>query len=271
MVTERHHGGLFSALLRYWRGQRGMSQLDLGLAAGVSARHVSFLETGRAKPSREMVLTLGATLDVPLRDQNELLMAGGFEATFAEPPLDADLDPAVQQAIERMLVKQEPYPMVVMNEVYDVLRFNAAAERILPLFIADVSLFVPPINAFKLLFDPALARPFVADWERSARSLLSQLHREALHHRGRGELAELVESLFAYPGVPRSWQKPDFSRPASATFTLRLQRDGLRLAFLTTLTKFTAPRNITLEELRLESYFPLDELTEETCRRLAGD
>src|SRR5215467_909511 len=117
---------LFPALLKHWRGRRGLSQLDLALAADVSARHVSFLETGRAQPSRDMVLRLGATLGIPLRDQNALLVAAGMPEAFPEPSFDDGLPEPIRLAVERMAEKQEPYPLVVMNRVYDVLLVNRA-------------------------------------------------------------------------------------------------------------------------------------------------
>lgn len=260
---------LFPALLKYWRGLRGMSQLDLALAADVSSRHVSFMETGRAQPSRDMVLRLGATLDVPMREQNAMLRAAGLPEAFEEPRLGAELDPSVSHALERMLAQHEPFPMVVMNRGYDVLRTNRGAQRLLSLMIADGSAVTPPLNAFRVLFDPRLLRPFVCDWERVAHAMLSRLHREALHRPEDGALSELCEALLDYPDVPESWRQPDFSQPSQAAFSVRLRRDDLELAFLTAMTTFSAPQNITLEELQIESYFPLDDVTEAACRRLA--
>jgi transcriptional regulator with XRE-family HTH domain len=255
-------------LLRHWRGRRGLSQLDLALAADVSARHVSFLETGRAQPSREMVLRLGASLDVPLRDQNALLHAAGFEHEFAEPSLADGLPAPIAQAITRMLAQHEPFPMVVMNRRYDALRMNTGAARMLGKMIADPSALTSPANVFHVLFDPRLARRFVIDWERMARALLSRLHRESLARSSDVDLAALVRSLFEYPDVPESWRQPDFSIPSEPTITLRLRRDNVELAFLTTVTMFNAPQNVTLDELLIESYFPLDDATTAACERL---
>jgi len=266
--TKRNKPGLFPALLKYWRGASGISQLDLALSADVSARHVSFMETGRAQPSREMVLRLGAALCVPLRDQNAMLHAAGFEDAFSEPRLDGELTGPVAQAVERMLAQQEPFPMVVMDRHYNVLRTNAAATALLGHFVLEPAALGESINAFRMLFDPRLARPFVVDWERCARGLLANLHREALQHPGDRGLSELVAALLEYPEVPEAWRQPDFSQPNAATFTVRFKRDALDMAFLTTVTTFNAPRNVTLEELRIESYFPLDEATERACREL---
>jgi transcriptional regulator with XRE-family HTH domain len=266
VAKRKQKDGLFSAVLKYWRGLRGMSQLDLALAADVSARHISFLETGRAQPSREMVLTLGSTLDVPMREQNTMLRAAGCEDVYAEPGLDGKLAAPISHALELMLSQQEPFPMVVMNRRYDVVRTNHSAQKMLSQIIAEPEALVPPLNAFKVLFDPRLARPFIVDWERVGRAMLSRLHREALHRREDNSLSELVDEILALPDVPAAWRQPDFSADSQAAFSVRMKRDDLELAFLTTLTKFSAPQNITLEELQIESYFPLDEATEKACR-----
>lgn len=269
-MTSTRETRLFPALLRHWRSRRGQSQLDLALAAGVSARHVSFLETGRARPSREMVLLLATTLDVPLRDQNGLLDAAGFPAAFAEPSID-ELPPPIALAIERMLAQHEPYPMIVLSRGYDVLRSNAAATRVFMRFIAEPAAVEPPLNAFDLVFDPRLARPFVLGWERTARTLIARLHREVLARPGDVELGALLAALFEYDGVPDEWRQPDFSVPSEPTLEVRLRRDDLELGFLTALTQFNAPQNVTLDEVRLESYFPSDEATVRACERLARE
>lgn len=255
---------LYLALLKHWRRRRGLSQLDLALAADVSARHISFLETGRAQPSREMILTLASALAVPLRDQNAMLQAAGLPDEFSSAGADA-ITPPVERAISRMLLKHEPYPMMLMNRCYDLLRANSGATSVLGRFVAEPAAIRQPLNLCQALFDPRLARPFVVDWERVARQLLSRLHRESLADPGHGPLGALVTTLLAYPGVPTAWRQPDFSQPSEPTLTLRLRRDGLDLAFLTTITVFDAPQNIALQELRIESYFPLDDATARAC------
>jgi transcriptional regulator with XRE-family HTH domain len=262
---------LFPALLRHWRTRRGASQLDLAVAADVSSRHVSFLETGRAQPSREMILRLGAALDVPMRDQNDMLRAAGFPEAFAEPSLDDGMPGAVTGAIDRMMAQHEPFPMTVLDRTYNVLRTNAGATRLLARFVADPSAIPVPLNVFALLFDRRLARPFVVDWERVAHGLVARLHRETLARPDDAALAALLRSLFEYPGVPESWRQPDFGAPNDATLTIRLKRDALELAFLTTITVFNAPQNVTLEEIRIESYFALDDATASACERIARE
>ncbi len=269
---RRPENGLFPALIKNWRNRRGWSQLDLALAADVSARHLSFLETGRAHPSREMVLRLAASLSVPLRDQNALLHAAGFAEAFAEPGLERGLGGPIGTALERMLAHQEPFPMIVMNRLYDVLRANAAATRVLAAMTLEPAAVGPTLNACRILFDPRLARPFVVEWEAVAAMMVSRLHRESLARPDDGELAALVRDLMAYPDVPRSFREPDLTAASEPCLAIRLVRGDLRLAFLTTVTAFNAPQNVTLEELRIESYFPLDDATRAACEGLArGD
>lgn len=262
-------GRLFPALLRHHRQLRGLSQLDLAVASDVSSRHVSFLETGRAQPSREMVLRLCACLSVALRDQNELLRSVGFEAAFPELEAGAELPPFIEQAITQMMHVHEPYPMVALDRSFDVLRVNQGGARLIARFVADPSALGAVPNAYRLLFDPRQARPFVVDWAKTARLLVSRLHREALRHPTNGALTTLLQQLFAYPDVPQAWRQPDFGQPNEPAMIIRLERDDLRLSFLTTLTSFSAPGNVTLEELSIESYFPMDDDTRKACHGLA--
>jgi transcriptional regulator with XRE-family HTH domain len=260
---------LFPALLRHWRSLRGMSQLDLALASNVSSRHVSFLETGRSEPSRDMLLRLAAALGVPLRERNELLRAAGFPEVFPEPRFADGLPTCITDAIERMLVQHEPFPMIVIDRGYDILRANDACTRLIARFVVDPAALSSRLNIASLLFDQRLARPFVANWEEVARSFLSRIHREKLAQPGSTVLAELDDRILAYGDVPRDWHTADLSRPSEPTLTLRLRRDDLELAFLTAVTSFSAPQNITVEEVILESYFPLDDRTAAACRALA--
>lgn len=268
-TTTKDKPGLFPALLKYWRGRRGLSQLDLALNADVSARHVSFMETGRAQPSEGMVLRLGSALDVPLREQNAMLRAAGFGSLYPEPAQEG-LTRAVSMAIDRMMAQQEPYPLVVMDRRYKTFRQNGAADRLLSRFIADPSQMTFPVNALRVVFDPAGARPFIVDWERTARLILTRMHREVLNHPEDEALSKLLDELLSYPDVPPELRYPDLAQPSIPAFTVRLERDDLKLAFLTTVTQFNAPQNVTLDELMIESYFPLDEATERACRDMAS-
>lgn len=259
---------LFPVLLSYWRKRRGLSQLDLAVEADVSARHVAFLETGRAQPSEAMVLRLFSVLRVPFRAQNEALRAAGFEARFPEPPASA-IAPEIDRALEKMMVQQEPYPLTVLAGDLTVLRKNRAAERLFGAFVAEPERLPPTLDMFTLLFDPRFMRPFVVDWPVLARSMVSRLHRDCLDRGNDERLAALLERALGYPDVPDAWRHPDFSTDVGPTETVRLARGELRVGFLVTVTVFSAPRQVTLEELRVESCFPLDDETRTVCERLA--
>ncbi len=258
---------LFAALLKYWRGRRGLSQLDLATEADVSARHVSFLETGRARPSEEMVLLLASALAVPLRDQNRLLGAAGFAPRFAEGEA---VPPSVERALERMMSQHEPYPLMVLSGGYDIVRSNRGAHALFSRLLGGT----PPavLNPFHLVFDPEQLRPFVVGWERLARTMLARLQRESLQRDPDRRLGELLARVLAYPGVERAWLRPDVSAPLAPTLTLELQLGDVALSFLGTVTVFSAPQEVALEELRIESFFPLDARTAAACDQLSvGD
>lgn len=263
--TEAMADKLFSALLKYWRARRGLSQLDLALAAGVSSRHVSFLESGRASPSQSMVLRLMDTLEVPLRDQNEVLSAAGFPARFLTPPL-SDIDPAIDDAITRMMHQQEPYPLTVLSPQYDIVRSNLAAQTVFSHFVLEPARLQMPLNMYALVFDPQLARAFIQNWPHVASNMVARLHREALSRANDARLWALLDQVLAYPDVPKGWREPDFADVLDPVLSLTLTRDALTLRFFTVLTHFTAAQQVTLDELRIESYFPLDEQTRIHCQ-----
>jgi transcriptional regulator with XRE-family HTH domain len=261
---------MFPALLKFWRVRKGYSQLELAGVARVSTRHISFLETGRARPSEEMVLRLMDALGVPLRDQNNMLRTADFPPRYAEPKL-TELSSGVEWALERMLRQQEPYPLTVLSVDYDIVRSNSAASRVFGEFVAMPSHLSEPLNMYTLLFDPFLVRPFVQDWPLVAAMMVARLHREAFQHSGDERLVRLLDRVLRYPKVPAAWRQPDFSLEMESTMAIRLQRGDLQLGFLTTLTSFSAPLLVTLQELRIESYFPLDASTQAACERIASD
>jgi len=261
-------GRLFPALLKYWRNMRGLSQLDLGLAADVSARHISFLETGRAKPSSDMLLVLATTLQIPLREQNSLLRAAGFTIRYDEPKLESLANSPVGKALGYMLHSHDPYPMVAMDWKYDLIKTNQSADKILQLFVAEPQNINTPINLLEMIFNPKLCRPFIVEWEKTAQIMLSRLHRESLTRNHDESLKLLLDKLLSFPNVPTKWRQPDFSGDCDPTLTLKLLKGEWKFSFLMTMTSFSAPQNITIEELLIESYFPLDIETELACKRL---
>jgi transcriptional regulator with XRE-family HTH domain len=257
-------GQLFSALLKFWRGRRGLSQLDLAMHAGVSARHLSFLECGRAQPSEAMALRLLEALDVPLRDRNETLRAAGFEARFPAPALTA-IPTAIDEALARMMETHEPYPLTVISPEANVWRSNRAAGRLFAQFVGEPAALESPPNMFSLVFDPRLMRPFITNWPTVARQMLVRLHRESLERGGDERLRAVAERVRAFPDVPKAWHGPDFAEEVDPVFSVHLRRGDVTLRFFTTITTFSSPRLVTLDELRIESSFPLDDPTRRFC------
>ncbi len=253
-------------LLREWRAAQGLSQLALALAAGVSSRHLSFIETGRAEPSRAMVLRLAETLDVPLRERNALLTAAGFAAQFRESGLDdVDLAP-VRRALGLVLRSHEPYPALVVDGVWNVLLANASFERLLPALLPAEALPRPPYNVMRLTFDPAGLRPFIANWEQVAHVLGQRIKRKLRAPRLEPGRARLLEELLAYPGVREAVASGPLPPEAEVVMPLRIDKDGLRLSWFSTIATIGIPRDVTLEELHIESLFPADDATEAAVR-----
>jgi transcriptional regulator with XRE-family HTH domain len=258
---------MFPALLKYHRGRRGLSQLELAMEADVSARHLSFLESGRAQPSADMVLRLLSVLGVSLREQNEALVAAGLEVRFPEPQPGA-LPPEVEGALTQMMQQHEPFPLSVLALDATVLRANRAARTMFEAFAAEPRALTEPLDIFTLFFDPRLWRPFVAGWEHVAHAMIARLHRDALM-KSDTRLTALLDRLLAFPGVPQAWRQPDFSAAVGPTATFHLARGELKVGFLVTVTTFSAPGDVTLDEQRIESCVPLDAATRLACERLA--
>ncbi len=260
------HNQVFSALLKYWRMRAGMSQLDLALTADVSSRHISFLETGRSQPSQEMILLLAAVLDIPFRDRNVMLTEAGFTPLFDEPDIHA-LEPGVEHALGVMLRHHEPFPMMVLDRGYHLLRMNEAARCMIGLAISPIP---ERLNVMAAFFDPGGFKPFVQDWEQVARKAIARLQRELLRTPHDERLSTLVENILNAPGVPADWRKHDLSAGTEGSLQIRLQTGELALSFVTTMMSFQAPQNITLEEIQIESYLPADPETEQICRQMFG-
>lgn len=245
-----------------------MSQLDLALAAEVSARHLSFLESGRAQPSEAMVLRLLGVLEAPLRDQNECLLAAGFPRRF--PEVDpSTFDPAIEAVVTRMLQQQEPFPLTVMDAGYTIIRSNDAALRIFENFCVKPPSAVEPINLFDLVFSPDGARHFIQNWQQLGSAMVTRLHHEALRKSNDARLWGLLDRVLAYPDVPADWKHFNIENDASPTCPLILANDAVTLTFVMTVTVFSAPRHVAVEEMRIETYFPLNSETETYCRTVA--
>jgi len=269
-MTAIESESAFGHLLREWRARRRVSQLDLAVEAGVSSRHVSFIETGRAKASREMVLMLARVLDVPLRDRNELLMAAGYAAMYRATDLDAPALEQARRAVDFMLRQQEPYPAIAVDRSWTILKANAGAGRLVEAFADPDAATEWGGNAMRLMFHPRGFRPHIVNWEAMAAALIQWLHRDALSGLGGAETRALLNELLAYPGVPPRWRTLDLDVSTAPFLAIEFRKGGLGLRYFSTLTSLGTPHDITLQELRIEAFFPADAATEETSRRLAG-
>lgn len=247
-------------LLREWRDMRGKSQLDLSLDAGVSQKHISFVESGRSAPSRQMLLDLAQALDIPLRERNALMAAAGYAPIYDGGALDGTAMSSIGKALRRMLHQHEPFPAVVMDRYWNVQLTNEAAPRFFNCFV-DMAARRGRRNLLHLIFDPAGLRPFIANWPEAIRGLLARVHREALGRVIDAKTKSLLEELSRYPGVDPHWRAP---MPADALpmIPLAFAKGGVTLNYFSMVTTVGTPQALAAEELRIECLFPADEPTE---------
>lgn len=272
MSGADHRAGLFPALLKHWRQQRGLSQLDLASAADVSARHVSFLETGRSGPSAEMVLRLAAALGVPLRHVNAMLRSAGHPAVYDEA--DDLLSGPVVEALALLKEHHEPFPLIVVDRAYRVRDLNRGALALLGAILggsAAAAAAVPArLNLARLTFDPAGAQPHLVNFADIGRDLLWRIQREVLAHPDDGDLRELLQDLLAMPTVDAGWRRADLAAPSDPALVVRLRIGDHELRFLTMVTALQAPQSLAAEQLRIETWLPCDDATAAACGTLVG-
>jgi transcriptional regulator with XRE-family HTH domain len=243
-------------LIRVWRQRRKVSQFELSLEAAVSARHLSFIETGRSRPSREMVLHLADRLEVPLRERNTLLVSAGYAPTFAARSFDDPEMATVRETLDRLLAAHGPCPSVAVDRTWTIVAANGSLE----LLLGGVApwLLEPPANGLRLTLHPEGMAPNIVNFPEWSGNLMRVLARRVALS-GDAELARLHDELAGYPGVlaepPRSEAGNEIALP------LRLRRDDDELAFLCTQTAFGTAIDITLAELSLEAFYPADEVT----------
>jgi transcriptional regulator with XRE-family HTH domain len=248
-------------LLRDWRQRRHLSQLDLAAIAEVSTRHLSWVETGRSRPTPQMILRLAESMDVPLRERNALLLAGGFAPAFAESALDAPPLGPVLAALRAVLAAHEPFPALVVDRSWELVEANAGIGPLLAGAAAE--LLEPPVNVLRLSLHPRGLAPRIANLPQWRAHLLARLARETAATADPG-LADLLTELRGYPGgeqaVPPGGQ---------VVVPLRLRVGDQVLSFLSTTTVFGTPQDITVEELALEAFYPADGPTREALRARA--
>lgn len=260
----------FGPMLREWRRARGASQLDLALNCGLSQRHLSFLESGRSRPSRGMVLHLASALGVPLRQQNAMLLSAGFAPVYKERPLDApDMRP-VEQALAHALRQQEPFPAIAVDGAYNILRAN----RALGAFLAFLTGRAPapeagPLNAVEIVLRPDGLRPLIENWEEIAVWLIRRLRAESMLEGAGAEAATLLTHVLALPGVAEVAQVSQVEQDFPPVLVVRFRKDGLRLSLFSMIATVGTPMDVSLQNLRLELFFPADDATAQWFARRA--
>jgi transcriptional regulator with XRE-family HTH domain len=255
-------------LLRDWRQRRRMSQLDLALEADISTRHLSFVETGRSRPSRDMVVHLAERLEVPLRERNAMLLAAGYAPVYPQRPLDDPALAVAREAVELVLAGHEPYPALAVDWHWTLVAANAAVA---PLMAgAAPELVDPPVNVMRLSLHPDGIAPRIANLAEWRDHALDRL-RQQVEATADPILAELLEELRGYPAPEGQDEASPGDAPyAGVVVPLRFVTDAGILSFFSTTTVFGTPVDVTLSELAVESFFPADKATAEVLRRMAA-
>jgi transcriptional regulator with XRE-family HTH domain len=252
-------------LLREWRTARGMSQLDLAMHTGFSTRHVSFIETGRTQPSRQALLDLADTLEVPLRERNRLLEAAGY-AQYRQTPLDADEMRHIRGVLQFILDRPKPYATIVLDRYSNCLMGNPESAALLAA-VVDPSLIVERANILRMVFHPLGAQRYITNWTEVARHLLSRAERELGEIRGDAAAEALLEELRGYVG-PVQEHRTSPLRPADILLPVAIKKGDLELRLFSTIMTLGTPQDVTLQELRIETFFPADEASEQLWRCL---
>lgn len=264
----------FAKMLRQWRDRRKCSQLELALDANVSQRHLSFLESGRAQPSREMILQLAEVLDIPLRERNLLLNAAGFAPVFHHRTLQDDEMAAVRHALELTLQHHEPFPALVVNRDWNMVMRNQAADRFISL-LGDPETVWKNIdssgnyNVMRMTFHPKGMQPLLKNWSQVSTVLLSRLQREVAADPGNEGLRHLFEDICAFPGIPEHWRSQDWTTIPAPILPLELGLGSQVLKVFSMISTFGTALDITAEELRVETFFPSDDFSRNFFSALA--
>ncbi len=250
-------------LLRHWRDMRGKSQFDLSLDTGGSQRHISFIESGRSVPSREILMEIAQALDIPLRDRNMLLLAAGYAPIYSEGAWNTLEMKSITSVLKGMLRQHEPFPAVVMDRYWNVLMANESTPRFFNSF-TEMAVKKSPRNILHLMFDPERMRPFVANWESVAKSLFERVYRESVGRVIDEKSRELLAALQAYPGVKTEWKSPKTSGagPTMPMIPIGFVKDKKVLNYFSMVTTVGTPQTIAAQELRIECMYPVDEETE---------
>jgi transcriptional regulator with XRE-family HTH domain len=249
------------SLVRDWRMTRGLSQLDLALHSGFSAKHLSFIETGRTHPSREALLVIGESLELPLRERNRLLEAGGFARVFAETPLDAVEMSKVRSVLQFILDRHSPYAAVVLDRFSNSLMGNQAAGVVMQRLV-EPHLLSGGVNMLRAVFHPEGMRRWIVNWPEVGGHLLDRAVRELTHPTADPRGAMLLDEIREYGDVPARAERVPQIGPGDLLLPIHIRRDDVELRLLSTIMTLGTPHDVTLQELRIETFFPADDASE---------
>lgn len=263
------HRSPVGELLREWRASRGISQLDLAMQAGVSARHVSFIETGRTQPSRQTLLVLADTLDIPLRERNRLLEAGGYARYFRQTALAAEEMAHMRGVLQLILDRHHPYPAVVLDRYSNCLMGNGASERLVAALV-DPSLLTGEVNYLRVTFHPLGARRWIVNWSELSAHLLGRTQRELGLAKGDPIGAALLDELRGYHDPPIAAWPLKGSDAADLLVPIHIKKDTNELRLFCTFMTFGTPQDVTLQELRIETFFPADDLSAQVWKKMVA-
>jgi len=273
-LSEAKVSATFSSMLKHWRKHHKQSQLDLSLEAGISQRHLSFLESARAKPSREMVLNLASAMELPLRERNGLLHVAGFAPVFKERNLDSEEMSAVQKALKMSLSHHEPYPALVADRNWNLLMANDASLKLIGLLgdPEDVWARVDPSglkNIYRMTFHPEGMQPLIGNWDVLARHLFLRLQRELSADPGNEYLSQLLLEVCEWSDFELVPKAIDVMQALTPVVPMELSAGGATLKVFSMISSFGTALDITAEELKVETFFPADDFTAQFFRRLA--
>jgi len=273
-VSASSTRGLFGELLREWRMTRNLTQLDLALEAGVSQRHVSFLESGRSQPSRPMILQLAEALELPLRERNVLLDSAGFAALYEHRALAGSAMQPVRDALEMQLRHHEPYPALVVDRDWNLLMANTALHQLFS-FLGDVQKVWAETNpdggknVMRLTMHPAGLRSYCQNWDELAPAMLQRVRRDA-KLTGSPVLTQLLEELQADPDLRPHWNRPIVDIAPQPVYAMTLGAGDMSVSLFSMISTFGTPQDITTDELRIELFFPADDDSAERLRALSS-
>ncbi len=264
---SRHQS--FASSLRWWRRHRDLSQLDLAGRTEISQRHLSFMELGRASPSRDMVMRLAVALDVPLRQHNALLIAAGFAPVWRQTDLAAPELGQIRRALDYMLAQQEPFPAVAVDRHWNLLRSNSGAVRLVEFLVGPLAPDTP-INLADALVSPGVLRPYLLNWADVVGYFVRSVEADAAAD-GTPETAALHERLLAYEGVRAALNAAPTELAITPVLPMHFRKGNISLRLFTTIATLGTPQDITLQELRVECFFPMDEETAVVLRGWATE